>query len=72
MSTHRILLGVLVALVVLGAGLVILAIWGVDLGVTLPRLLGTVGVLVGLCAFLLVVKTDFGDQKKLKDQNFLD
>ncbi len=73
MSMHRFLIGLLIGLVVLGATLIILQIWGLLFdGAFLLKVLGTIGVLILLAGFLLVVKLDFGEHKRLKDQNYLD
>jgi high-affinity Fe2+/Pb2+ permease len=69
---QRSLLLVLIGLVIAGAALVILTIWGVDLGAALFKILATIGVLILLVGFLMVVKMDFGEHKRLKDENFLD
>ncbi len=69
---QRSLLLVLIGLVVGGAALVILTIWGVDLGAALFKILATIGVLILLIGFLMVVKMDFGEHKRLKDQDYLD
>jgi high-affinity Fe2+/Pb2+ permease len=69
---QRSLLLVLIGLVIGGAALIILSIWGVDLGAALFKILATIGVLILLVGFLMVVKMDFGEHKRLKDENFLD
>ncbi len=72
MSLHRALILIIIGLAIMGASLIILQIWGVDLGELLYKLLATIGVLILLAGFLLVVKSDFGEHKRLKDQNFID
>jgi len=72
MNLHRVLIFFIIGLAITGAALVILQIWGVDLGELLYKLLATIGVLILLAGFLLVVKSDFGEHKRLKDQNFID
>ena len=69
---QRSLLLVLIGLVIGGAALVILTIWGVDLGAALFKILATIGVLILLVGVLFVVKMDFGEHKRLKDQDYLD
>ncbi|MCE7886159.1 MAG: hypothetical protein DYH13_01455 [Alphaproteobacteria bacterium PRO2] len=69
---QRSLLLVLIGLVIAGAALIILTIWGVDLGAALFKILATIGVLILLVGFLMVVKMDFGEHKRLKDQDYLD
>ena len=73
MNIHRLLLIGLIALVLLAGALLILHIWGLlGDGVLLFRLLCTIGVLILIAGFLLVVRDDFGEHKKLRDQNYLD
>lgn len=68
-----ILLRSLIGLVLLGALVVILQIWGVSFGPDVfMKVLGTIAVLIVLVGFLMVVKIDFGENKRLKDQNYLD
>lgn len=69
---QRGLLLTMIGLVILAAVLIILNIWGVDLGEIFYKVLGTLVVLIILIGFLMVVKMDFGDHKRLKDQNYLD
>ena len=69
---QRGLLLTLIGLVILAATLVILNIWGVDLGDAFMKILGTVIVLIILVGFLMVVKMDFGEHKRLKDEGYLD
>jgi uncharacterized membrane protein (DUF441 family) len=70
---HQKLFVILVTLVVSAAVLVILQIWGLlpDWEVFV-KILMTIGVIVLVVGFLMVVKSDFGPQKKLKDDNYLD
>ena len=72
MNLHRSLIYIVIGLAITGATLVILQIWGVDLGELLYKLLATIGILILLAGFLLVVKSDFAEHKRLKDQNFID
>lgn len=69
---HRGLLYTLIGLVIACAGLIILNIWGVDIGELFYKILGTFIVLIILVGFLMVVKMDFGEHKRLKDQNYID
>lgn len=69
---NKTLLGILIALVVAGAAIVVLQIWGVSFGEIFFKLLATIGVLILLVGFLMVVKLDFGEHKRLKDQNYID
>ena len=72
MNMHRILILSLIGLAIAAAALIILSIWGVDLSDVIYKLLATIGVLVLLIGFLLVVKLDFGEHKRLTDQNYID
>ena len=73
MTLHRALVYTLVGLVLVGALFVILSIWGVNFDPGLLfKLLSTVGVLIVIVGFLLVVRSDLGEHKNLKDQNFID
>ena len=73
MSLHRALVIGLIGLVSLGCILLILSIWGVVFdGELLFKMLATIGILVVLMGFLLVVKSDFGEHKRLKDENYID
>ncbi|MGB0720368.1 MAG: hypothetical protein ACPGRX_07840 [Bdellovibrionales bacterium] len=70
---HKPFFFALVATVCGIAALVILKIWGVELPEDLFfKILATLGVLILLFGFLLVVNSDFGQHKKLKDENYLD
>ena len=63
----------LIACVCGGAILIILNIWGIELPENLfYKVLATLGVLILLFGFLMVVNSDFGMHKKLKDENYLD
>lgn len=72
MNIHRLLIYTLIGLAMSAAGLVILGIWGVNLGEVIYKMLATIGVLVLLIGFLLVVRSDFGEHRRLKDQNYID
>ncbi len=73
MNIHRALVLGLIGLVLLGAALIIMSIWGIAIdATTLWKLLATIGVLILLLGFLLVVKSDFAEHKRLKDENYLD
>lgn len=70
---HKPFFFTLVALVCAVAGIVILGIWGIALPEDLFfKVIATLGVLILLFGFLLVVNSDFGQHKKLKDENYLD
>lgn len=72
-SAHRALIYALVGLVLFGGLVIILQVWGLLLhpGLFL-KLLATIGVLIFIAGFLLVVKLDFSEHKKLKDENYID
>lgn len=73
MSLHRALVISLIGLVLLGAFLVVLSIWGIVIDSSLLfKLLSTIGILILVIGFLLVVKMDFGEHKRLKDNDFID
>ena len=70
---HKPFLFVLIALVCGIAGIVILKIWGVELPDDMFfKVFATMSVLILLFGFLMVVNSDFGEHKKLKDDNFID
>lgn len=70
---HKPFFFVLVALVCAVAGIVILSIWGIALPEDLFfKIIATLAILILLFGFLLVVNSDFGQHKKLKDENYLD
>jgi hypothetical protein len=70
---HQKLLVALITLVISAAILIILQIWGLmpDREVFI-KILSTIGIAVLVVGFLIVVKSDFGPNKKLKDENYLD
>jgi ribose/xylose/arabinose/galactoside ABC-type transport system permease subunit len=70
---HKHLLTALVGMVALAALLTIGQIWGPLMDWDLyGKIIVTLGILVLLSGFLLVVKADLGQHKKLKDENYLD
>ena len=73
MSLHRALVMLLIMLVCLGGVLIILNIWGIVIdGDLLWKILATLFILIVMIGFLLVVKADFGEHKRLKDNDFID
>ncbi|PZQ45308.1 MAG: hypothetical protein DI551_07745 [Micavibrio aeruginosavorus] len=72
MNLQRALIYLLISLAIAAAAIIILHIWGVDLGALFFKLLATIGILALLVGFLLVVKADFSEHKRLKDENFID
>lgn len=70
---HKNMLIALIGMVVGGAGLVILQMWTnfIPWDVFI-KIIITLGILVIVLGFLLVIKADLGEHKKLKDENYLD
>jgi hypothetical protein len=67
------LLFILVGMVVAGALLTIGQVWGPVMSWDLYiKAVITIGILVLLIGFLIVIKADLGEHKKLKDENYLD
>lgn len=72
-SRRKWLLIGLVAVSVLGCGLVTLQIWAqLFQWAIFVKLLATFGIAVLLLGFLLAVAEDFGGNKRLKDKNYID
>ena len=72
-SRRKWLLLGLVGLSATAAGIVTLQIWIQMFEWTVfLKLMGTIGVVVVLIGFLLAVAEDFGTNKRLKDQNYVD
>ncbi|MCB1651580.1 MAG: hypothetical protein KDI46_05945 [Alphaproteobacteria bacterium] len=70
---HRVLLLTLVGLVGFAALVSIAQIWVQFLGWDVyAKLMVTVGILALLVGFLAIVKIDFGEHKRLRDENYLD
>jgi len=70
---HKPFFTILIVLVCGVAGLIIAKIWGIELPEDLFfKILATLGVLILLFGFLMVANSDFGEHKKLKDDNFID
>ncbi|MEM7651051.1 MAG: hypothetical protein AAF204_03075 [Pseudomonadota bacterium] len=70
---HKPFFYIVVALVCATAALIIAKIWGIELPDDLFfKVMATLAVLILLFGFLLVVNSDFGEHKKLKDDNYLD
>lgn len=74
MSLHRILLIAIITMVILGALLTILMLWAPAIvGAELFfKLIVTLGILVVLAGLVLILKADLAENKKLKDENYLD
>ena len=70
---HQILLTALIVIAVTATGLFIGQIWFDFMSwAILWKVFLTLAVLFVLVGFLMVVKIDFGQHKKLKDENYLD
>lgn len=70
---HKTLLIFIVAAVGFGALVTIVQIWTIFLSWDVYfKLIITIGILVLLAGFVIVVKADLGEKKKLKDDNYLD
>lgn len=70
---HNTLLSTLIALVLGAAGLTIVQMWVpfLDWDVYVKAII-TVGILALVIGFLIIIKADLGEHKKLKDDNYLD
>lgn len=70
---YKPLLYTVIACVLAGAGMTILQMWTHILQWdAYLKILGTLGIVMIVAGFLLVVKADFGEHKKMKDENYLD
>lgn len=70
---HKPLLYTVIGCVLLGAAITILQMWTMMFEWSaFIKILGTLGIVLLVAGFLLVVKSDFGDHKKLKDENYID
>lgn len=70
---HKFLLIALILTVIAGAGLLIGQLWfDIMSWAVMGKALATLAILFVLIGFLLVVKSDFGQHKKMKDENYLD
>jgi hypothetical protein len=70
---HKSLLFILIACVAIGAATTIAEIWFVILGWDIyAKAMLTLTIIFVVTGFFMVVKTDFGSVKKLKDDNYLD
>jgi uncharacterized membrane protein len=70
---HKNLVTLLLGLVILGAVLTIGQIWGLFGGWDFyAKIITTIAILVLLIGFVIVIKADLGEHKKLKDENYLD
>ena len=70
---HKPLLYTVIGCVLVGALLTILQMWTMMFDWSaFIKILGTLAIVLVVAGFLLVVKSDFGDHKKLKDENYID
>lgn len=70
---HKASLYTIIGCVVAAALLTVIQMWTFALPWDVfLKILGTLGILIVLLGFLLVVGIDFGDHKRLKDENYLD
>lgn len=72
-SKGKFVLGILVLLAILGSSLVIGQIWWSFLAFEIFwKILVTLVIVTGLLAFIMAVSEDFGGNKKLKDEKYID
>ena len=72
-SKTKLMLGILVALALIAAAMILLQIWFSLLSYAIFwKAAVTLIILAGLVAFILAAHEDFGTNKKLKDDNFID
>ncbi len=70
---HKAMLTGLVLVVLAGAGLTIAQLWyPIVSWDNYVKLLITFGIVALVLGFLIIIKADFGEHKKLKDDNYLD
>lgn len=63
----------MIYLVVAAAILVLLQMWVHPFhAIVFWKLLGTIAILGGLAAFLIAIKQDIADEKKLRDDKYID
>lgn len=70
---HKLMLYLLVAMVVIATILILLQIWmSLMSWDVFIKVMITLGIMILLFGFLMVVGADLGQHKKLKDENYLD
>ena len=70
---HNIMLKTLIGSVLFGAFLTIIQIWFMPVEwIVFGKAIGTLGVVFLVAGFMMVVGSDFGNKKNLKDENYLD
>lgn len=69
----KILFVLLVALIIGIAGLIVMQLWWTGLAWELfAKIIASLGILTALLAFILAVSEDFGQNKILRDKNYID
>ncbi len=72
-SKAKLMLGILMALAFMATGLILQQVWFSWLAFDVfCKLLVTLVILTALVAFILAAHEDFGSNKKLKDDNYID
>lgn len=72
-SKSKTMLGILVVLSTIGAALILLQMWWELLSWSIfGKLMITIVIIGALVSFILVAHEDFGANKKLKDDNYID
>ena len=70
---HKSMLLGLAVVVLAGAGLTIAQLWfPVVSWDNYIKILLTLGIIALVLGFLIIIKADFGEHKKMKDENYLD
>lgn len=70
---HKSMLLCLAVVVLAGAGLTIAQLWfPVVSWDNYIKILLTLGIIALVLGFLIIIKADFGEHKKMKDENYLD
>lgn len=72
-TQSRILFTILVALITAICGMVVVQLWwvGFQWGI-FTKVVISLGIVTGLVAFILAVTEDFGQNKNLRDKNYID
>lgn len=66
-------LKIILGCVLIGAVLVLAQIWGVVLSAELfTKILMTLGIIIVVSGLVLIIKSDLGNAKDLKDNNYID
>lgn len=72
-TRSRILFGLLVALITAISGMIVVQLWwvGFQWGI-FTKVVISLGIFTGLVTFILAVSEDFGQNKTLRDKNYID